>query len=76
MRFDTVAAVQAWAKTVAAEDHARHMEHGIDFNPYSTYGRRNDWKRGYDNAPPRQFEITQDFDLAYQRGKAYREHTT
>ena len=75
MRFSTVEDVQQWARGAAADDHARHLEHGIDPNPYSTYNRRNDWQRGYAKAPPRQFEITQDFDLAYQRGKAYREYT-
>lgn len=70
MRFNTPEEVKAWATTAASEDYKRHVEHGIDLNPYCTEGARNDWQRGFNNVPPRSYELTQDFDTMYQRGKA------
>ena len=70
MRFNTPEEVKAWAAEVAANDYKRHIENGIDLNPFCTDGARNDWQRGFDNAPPRSYESTQDFDTIYQRGRA------
>ena len=72
MRFNTPLEIVAWADNAAIDTMKRHLEHGHDLNVFSTEGARNDWQRGFDNAPPRSFEVTQDYDTAYQRGKAIR----
>ena len=72
MRFNTPLEIVAWADNAAIDTMKRHLEHGHDLNVFSTEGARNDWQRGFDNAPPRSFEVTQDYDAAYQRGKAIR----
>lgn len=69
-RFSTSEEVKAWAAKAAAQDYERHIAHGIDLNPFCTDGARNDWQRGFDNAPPYSFEGTLDFDTIYQRGRA------
>jgi len=70
MRFNTPDEVKIWAAKVAADDYRRHIEFGIDLNPFCTSGARNDWQRGFDNLPPRSYETTQDFDTIYHRGRA------
>lgn len=70
--FNTPDEIVAWADNAAIDSMKRHLEHGGDLNVFSTEGARNDWQRGYDNAPPRSFELTQAYDTAYQRGKAIR----
>lgn len=70
MQFNTPEEVKAWATKAAAEDYKRHVEHGYDLNPYCMEGARKDWQRGFENAPPRFYEVTQDFDTMYQRGRA------
>jgi hypothetical protein len=72
MRFNTPLEIVAWADNAAIDSMKRHLEHGHDLNVFSTEGARNDWQRGFDNAPPRSFEVIQDYDTAYQRGKAIR----
>lgn len=72
MNFNTPGEAVAWANKAAIHSMKRHLEYGHDLNVFSTEGARNDWKRGYDNEPPRSFELTQDYDIAYQRGKAVR----
>lgn len=72
MNFNTPGDVVAWADKAAIDSMKRHLEHGHDLNVFSTEGARNDWQRGYDNEPPRSFELTKDYDTAYQRGKAIR----
>ena len=72
MRFNTPLEIVAWADNAAIDSMKRHLEHGHDLNVFSTEGARNDWQRGFENAPPRSFEVTQDYDTAYQRGKAIR----
>lgn len=70
MRFSTPQQVIEWADRVAIDTMSRHLEQGHDLNVFSTAGARSDWQRGFDNAPKRPFELTQDYDTAYQRGKA------
>ena len=72
MRFNTPLEIVAWADNAAIDTMKRHLEHGHDLNVFSTEGARNDWQRGFENASPRSFEVTQDYDTAYQRGKAIR----
>ena len=72
MNFNTPNDVIAWADNAAIDTMKRHLEHGNDLNVFSTVGARNDWQRGFDNAQKRSFELTQDYDTAYQRGKAIR----
>lgn len=69
-RFATPDEVREYAEMVAAEDVARHLEHGVSLNPFCTVGARDTWQRGYDNLPPRTYEISYDFDTIYQRGRA------
>lgn len=70
MIFNTPQAVIEWADKAAIDTMKRHLEHGHDLNVFSTQGARNDWQRGFDGAPPRSFELTQDYDTIYQRGRA------
>lgn len=78
-RFNTPDEVIAWAESVAKEDIARHLlirhdadgtPYQIDLNPYCTPGARNDWQRGFDNAPPRPWDPPRDYDTMFQRGRA------
>lgn len=80
-RFNTPEEVKAAAEKAAANDLARHLpvrydEDGtpwqVDLNPYCTAGARNDWQRGFDNAPPRLFEDNRGFNFKFQRGAAAR----
>ena len=72
MRFNNPDEVKAWAEKVAAKDLERHREFGIDLNPFSTPGARNDWRRGFNGTPPRSWQspTLNDFDTMYQRGRA------
>lgn len=79
MRFNTKEEVISWADKAAREDYERHLPvhtdpdgktWQVDKNPFCTYGARNDWQRGFDNAPPRSWEGTRDFDTVFQRGRA------
>lgn len=79
--FSTPEEVLNAAEKAAANDLHRHLpvrydEDGtpyrIDLNPYYTVGGRNDWQRGFDNAPPRLFEGSRDFNFKFQRGRAAR----
>ena len=72
MQFNTPQEVIEWADKAAIDTMKRHLEHGHDLNVFSTVGARNDWQRGFEGALPRSFELTQDYDTAYQRGKAIR----
>lgn len=73
--FWTPEEVKAWAKEAAREDYQRHKEFGIDLNPYSTVGARNDWQRGFDSLGPRSYEDPRivNFDTMYNRGRAMAE---
>ena len=84
MRFDTPADVKAWARAAARADYAKHLpihtdpdgtKWQVDLNPYCTPGARNDWQRGFDNAPPWSYELptANDFCTKYQRGRAMAE---
>ncbi len=70
MRFNTPQEIIEWADKAAIDTMKRHLEHGHDLNVFSTEGARAEWQRGFDSAPKRSFELTQDYDTAYQRGKA------
>jgi hypothetical protein len=70
MHFNNPAEVVAWADSAAEVCLLHHDLYDVSKNPYSTDGMRNDWQRGYDNAPPRSFELTQEYDTAYQLGAA------
>ena len=72
-RFNTPEEVKAWAVKVAEADYRRHLEHGVDLNPFCTDGAREDWRRGFENLGPRSYETTVDFDTVYQRGRAVAE---
>ena len=69
-RFANPEEVRFWAEGAARGDIQRHRELGHDLNVYCTPGARNDWQRGFDNAPPRSWERTQEYDTMYQRGRA------
>lgn len=71
-RFDTPEDAKTWAEKAAAEDRKRHLEGGVDLNPYCTVGARTDWQRGFDNAGPRSYEDPRivEFDIRYLRGRA------
>lgn len=68
MRFASPADVWAWAMRTAAQDIERSAQ-GCDLNPYCTPGRRNDWHRGFLGKPHRGWG-NDDYDTAYQRGRA------
>lgn len=80
MSFATPNDVLVWAEEEARGDIERNRKirydrdgtpYQIDLNPYSTQGARNDWQRGFDNAPPRSWELpTRPWDLRFQRGRA------
>lgn len=36
---------------LAAGDHARHKQHGVDLNPFSTLAARSLWQWGYAGKP-------------------------
>lgn len=68
--FNTPEEVLLYAEKAAAEDYAKHIEFGVDLNPFCTTGARNDWQRGFDNLGPRSYEASVAFDTIYQRGRA------
>lgn len=81
-QFNTPEDVKAWARKAAAEDYQRHLpvhtdpdgtKWQVDKNPYTTPGARNDWQRGFDNAPPYSWEGTREYDTKFQRGRAMAE---
>lgn len=78
-QFQTPNDVLVWAEEVAREDIARHLPirydadgtpYQIDLNPYCTPGARNDWQRGFDNAPARPWDPPRTYDTMFQRGRA------
>lgn len=71
-RFNSPEEVKAWALKAAADDYRRHIDFGIDLNPFSTASARDDWQRGYDNLGCRSYESSIDYDTIYQRGFAAR----
>ena len=72
MRFNTPEEVIAWADKTAVGDYKRHIEHGLDLNPFCTPGARTDWQKGFDNAPLASWESARvrEFDTVFQRGRA------
>lgn len=83
-RFDTPEQVKAWARKAAAEDYKKHAtihtdadgtQWQVSRNPYCTEGARNDWQRGFDNAPPKSYDHPEQnsWDTHYQRGRAMAE---
>lgn len=70
MRFNTPEEVREWAVRVAEDDYRRHIEYGIDLNPFSTDGARSEWQKGFDGAPLQPWEGDMEFATIYQRGKA------
>jgi hypothetical protein len=83
-RFNTPHEVKAWAQQAAAADYKKHTivhtdpdgtQWQVDKNPYCTTGARNEWQRGFNNAPPRSYDRPdfQDWDTQYQRGRAMAE---
>jgi len=82
-RFSSPEALKAAAEKAAAEDLARHLPvhtdpqtgepYQISLNPYSTVGARNEWQRGFDNAPPHSWETEErEWDFRFQLGRAAR----
>ena len=71
MRFNTPQEVRDWAD-ISVADRLNYPD--TDPNPYITHWRRYDWKRGFEGQPASTFEVTLDYDLAYQRGAAYTRH--
>lgn len=70
-RFANPEEVRFWAEGAARGDIQRHRELGHDLNVYCTPGARNDWQRGFDNAPGRPWEEqTRAYNTMYQRGRA------
>lgn len=69
-RFNTPEEVKVWAAKTVIGDYEMAMKHGSSLNPFCTDGARNDWQRGFDNAGPRSYESSIDFDTIYQRGRA------
>ena len=69
-RFSTPAEAQRAARAAAVNDVRRHLEYGFDLNPFCTGSARIQWRRGYNNAGPRDGELTLDYDTIYHRGKA------
>ena len=83
-RFNTPEEIKAWARKAAADDYKKHavihtdpegIAWQVDKNPYCTPGARNDWQRGFDNEPPRSYELpaVNQWDTRYQRGRAMAE---
>lgn len=83
-RFNNPDEVKAWAREIAAADYKKHVvihmdpdgiAWQVDKNPYCTPGARNDWQRGFDNVPPRSYELptANDWCTKYQRGHAMAE---
>lgn len=70
MRFSTPEQVKEYAVRAAAGDYQRHIDFNTDLNPFCTDGARDDWQRGFDNAGPRSYESSVDYDTIYQRGRA------
>lgn len=71
MRFSTPEEVTAAAEKWAKELYTLHIQKGHDLNPYTTEGARNEFRRGYENAPPYSWEQpTRDFDYRYKVGAA------
>lgn len=69
--FNSPEDVVAWAEKCVVDDHERHLKFGNDLNPYCTPGARNDWQRGFDNAPPYSWELpARAYDTMFQRGRA------
>lgn len=76
--------VKAAAEKAAASDLAHHLpvhtdpltgeKYQISLNPYCTTGARNEWQRGFDNAPAHSWETDQgrELDFRFQRGRAAR----
>jgi hypothetical protein len=60
------------AAAVAENDYELHLKYGVDLNPYSTEGARNEWQRGYDSLEPRPFEGPVVSNFRYLRGQAAR----
>lgn len=71
--MQTAEQIRAEARVAAAEDYKHHVAFGVSLNPYSTYGYREDWRRGFENLGPRPWEHGTAFNFQYQRGFAARE---
>jgi hypothetical protein len=82
-RFASPEALKAAAETQAAADLSRHLsvhtdpntgeQYQLSLNPYCTQGARNEWQRGFDNAPPHPWEtVDREWDFRFQLGRAAR----
>lgn len=70
MRFSTPEQVKEYAVRAATWDYQNHINFNLDLNPFCTDGARDDWQRGFNNAGPRSYESSVDYDTIYQRGRA------
>ena len=81
--FHTPEQVKAAAEEFAADCLKKHLpihtdpltgeKYQISLNPYCTTGARNEWQRGFDNAPPHSWEtVEREWDFRFQVGRAAR----
>ena len=70
VRDASVEEIKAIAVKNAQEAIKRYALYGLDINPYCTLGARDEWLKGFLNKPPSIFDLTADFDIRRQLGKA------
>jgi hypothetical protein len=70
MRFNNPDEVKQAAEKFAAEIVRNHFEKNHGLNPYCTPGARDEFDRGYANAPRRSWDIDPAWDFRYQTGQA------
>lgn len=70
MRFNTPEEVKAAAEKHAVELYERHIKFGVDLNPYSTEGARDEFDRAFNGHARYGFEGDGNFDYRWQVGCA------
>jgi hypothetical protein len=69
-RPTTPEGIRAEAEEFAKEDLRCHRENGVDLNPFSTVGARDEWQRGFDGRDLLGYQGLPEYNAFYQRGAA------
>jgi hypothetical protein len=69
-RPTTPEGICAEAEEFAKKDLRRHRENGVDLNPFSTVGARDEWQRGFEGLDLLNYQGLPDYNTFYQRGRA------
>jgi hypothetical protein len=71
-RFPSPKEITLWAIGAAGRDYKHYGQNNVSYNPYSTYGSRHLWERGYYHQDLLNYQGDPLWNTMYNRGRAAR----